>query len=137
MKNSVASVKKENEVRVTECLNKYSVCFAFGNKQLSEGVAKLDLQDGEKISNLGGGMFCKSSLVDDFIIEFEKICDQNTKNLIDKAGIDNIIRYELNNHESYYTGTIEDAAEALASYDITDIELIKKIFSEEWAKHDD
>lgn len=137
MKNSVASVKKENEDRLTECFNKYSVFFAFSNKQLTEGVAKLDLKDGEKVSNLGGGMFCKSSLTSDFISEFESICDQNNKNLKEKAGIESVIRYELNNHESYYTGTIEDAAEALASYDITDRELIQKIFSEEWAKHDD
>jgi hypothetical protein len=137
MKNSVASVKKENEMRVTECLNKYSIFFAFGNKQLTEGVAKLNLKDGEKVSNLGGGMFCKSSLVGDFITEFEGICDKNNQNLKEKAGIDNIIRYELSNHECYYTGTVESAAEALASYDITDIELIKNIFSEEWAKHDD
>ena len=136
MKNSVASVKKENEDRVTECVNKYGVFFAFSNKQLTEGVAKLDLKDGEKVSNLGNGMFCKSSLVSDFIADFESICDQNTQNLKEKAGIDNVIRYELINHECYYTGTIEDAAQALASHDITDRELIQKIFSEEWPKHD-
>ena len=134
---SVDSVKKENDNRMTKCFDKYGVFFAFGNEQLAKGVAKLNLKEGEKVVSLGHAMFCKAALADDFSNEFSEVCKQNSKSLKEKAGIDNLIRYELSNHECYYTGDIEDAVDALASYDITDIELIRKIFAEEWSKQDD
>ena len=134
---SVASVKKENDDRMTKCFDKYGIFFAFSNEQLERGLKKLDLKEGEKVSNLGAGMICRTALVEEFVEVFDKLCNENIERVKQKAGVHNIIRYELSNHECYYTGSTEDAVDKLAGYDIKDLKLIESIFREEWAKQDD
>ena len=132
----VAEIKKINEKRLDACFQKHEIFFAFSKKQFLESVKKVNLAEGEKMVGLGHGMFCKKSAVTDFIEEFDKVCEQNNKNLIDEAGIEEVIKYELVNHECYYTGSPEDAIEALATYGINDADLINKVFKEEWLKQD-
>ncbi len=48
---SVASVKKENNDRMTKCFDKYGIFFAFSNEQLERGLKKLDLKLAEGLKN--------------------------------------------------------------------------------------
>lgn len=137
MKNTFGSVRAEGQERVNECLSKYDVFFAFSRKQLDEGMAKIKLDSLDELSDLGGGMFCPSIKVADFVAEFEALTERNNKELIEKVGIEEMIRYELGNHESYYTGCTDSAADALEAYGITDRALINKIYWQELPKHED
>jgi hypothetical protein len=53
---------------------------------------------------------------------------------VKENGIENIIIRELANHESYYTGSIEQTVAALASYEIAPGEILR-IFKQEIPKH--
>lgn len=44
---------------------------------------------------------------------------QEAKNRLDADGIDNIIKFELNNHECYYTGDISPLEFLIDEYGIT------------------
>lgn len=137
MRNTFGSVRAEGQERVNECLSKYDVFFAFSRQQLDEGMAKIKLDSLDELSDLGGGMFCPSIKVADFVAEFEALTERNNKELIEKVGIEEMIRYELGNHESYYTGCTDSAADALEAYGITDRALINKIYWQELPKHED
>lgn len=136
-KHTFGSVRQEGQVRMDAVLEKHRVFFAFSRKQLDEGMLKINKTDDEKLADLGGGMFCPSSTVDNFILEFEAVSELNNKELIEKVGIEEMIIYELGNHESYYTGCTDSAADALEAYGITDRKLINKIYWQELPKHED
>ena len=56
---------------------------------------------------------------------------------VDVKGLENVVseipRVYVTNHESYYTGDIEDACEALHCYGITPDE-VRAVFQVEWKK---
>lgn len=134
---SVSVVKKLNDERMSKCFDKHGVFFAFSNEQLSKGMKKIGVEKREEVQSLGGGMICKADSVVNFIKEFKIVQEENKKDMIEKVGIDNLIRYELLNYECYYSHELEDAIEALEGYGITDINYINKIFQEEWHKNID
>lgn len=134
--HTVNSVRAHGQALTTVCFEKYGVFFAYSEKQLNEGAAKIELDAGEKVVNVGGGMFCRTSKTTEFLNELEGIFEQNKKDLLEKVGVEALIKYELENHESYYTCCTDSAVDALADYDITDAELINKIFWQELPKHD-
>lgn len=136
-KHTVSSVRAEGQALTTKCFEKYGVFFAYSKKQFDEGVLKIKLDAGEKLVNVLGAAYCRSSVADAFIAELEAIFEQNKKDMLEKVGVEAIIKYELENHESYYTGSIDDACDALADLDITDRALISKIYWQELPKHED
>lgn len=136
-KHTVSSVRAEGQALTTKCFEKYGVFFAYSKKQFDDGVLKIKLDAGEKVVNVISGAYCKSSVADDFIAELEAIFEQNKKDMLEKVGVETIIKYELENHESYYTGSIDSACDALADLDITDRALISKIYWQELPNHED
>lgn len=134
---SVSAVKKENDDRMSECFEKHGVFFAFSNEQLSKGMKKIGVEKREEVQSLGGGMICKADSVVNFIADFKELQKQHTKNLLEKVGVDNLIRHELLNYECYYSHDLEDAIEVLKGHGITDVKHINKIFQEEWHKNID
>ncbi|WPJ30553.1 hypothetical protein [Pseudoalteromonas phage vB_PalP_Y7] len=135
--HTVSSVRAEGQALTTKCFEKYGVFFAYSKKQFDEGVLKIKLDAGQKMVNVGSGMFCEKSKTTSFLNELEAIFEQNKKDLLEKVGAESIIKYELENHESYYTGCTDSACDALADYDITDTALINKIYWQELPKHED
>ena len=88
-----------------------SVFFAFSNQQFQEN--KTPLEEGEKYVSIGGGGYCPKSKAKQLADGFEAI-DQAYKAAIkgNKQREANIL-YELQNHEAFYTNSIEDTLEAL------------------------
>jgi len=68
------------------------VFWAFGNEQFKEGIAKCNLAEGEKVTELGAGGYLPSKNVDSFLKEINEV----SKFTGDRV---QAIKYELNNHE--------------------------------------
>lgn len=61
-------------------------------------------------------MIMPTENVEKFFKEHDIAFAESIKELKSKYSDWDIIRYELSNHECFYTGNIEDAAEVLADY---------------------
>jgi hypothetical protein len=64
----------------------------------------------------------------------DKIYKESIKQDIEENGKDKIILRELENHEAFYVGSIEDIVHKLEDYPFTEDE-IKKIYIKYWDKH--
>lgn len=119
--------------RHQEAVNALPLKFAFSNEQFGKAMAELGLKptDTDKIYSLGiGGGFYKKTDAELVRETFEN----NSKELAeaieaDKTGKEFIFEmflYELRNHEYGYTGSTEDALEALG-YTVEDLEKDKRL----------
>jgi len=104
-------IRKEKEVRVSKLIKDCRMFFAFSDEQFEEG--KTVKEPDEKYLALGAGCYMPKSCLpiwkagNDAIDAWQKEVVKNNK-LEDKE-----ILYELENHEAFYTGDIEDTFEAL------------------------
>lgn len=122
----IASDKRDTLIR--EC----GVFFAFSNEQFEQG--KTPLQDGDKYVSIGAGGYMPKSKVDIFIRGMRDIAKEERKEIKKAKNAQyEHIAYELNNHECYYTGSIEDAM-AVLPYDRKEV---MKVFIAERAKQNE
>lgn len=95
------------------------IFFAFNNKQFAEGMEKFGLLKTEmdKIFKIPGGGFMKKTDINqlkEFFNRSEKEMSDAVKNDTTGEGfIFDMFSYELSNHEFLYTGSTEDALDAL------------------------
>jgi len=129
MKN-IHDIKEEQQNKVSELIKNCSVFFAFSNEQFQKN--KTPKQEGEKYVHLGMGGYLPKSQLDNYLNGLELIdkwYKAETKET--KLRKENII-YELANHESWYTGSIDEALEALGE-DYTRAEVLA-VFRSEYNK---
>ena len=111
------------EKEQTKLFDKYNVFFAFSTKQFNEQAK----EEGLKYVSRGAGLFQgykDKKELKEFDEAFSKVSENGRRQDLKENGKEKIIERELNNYECYYTGEIEDAFEALASYDISEKEII-------------
>ena len=89
------------------------VFWAFSNEQFSEGKKKIGLLEGEKLVDLGMGGFMPVKYKETFIQGMKDIADTFTEAMKDEEARKAYILYELDNHEAYYTHSIDDTMAAL------------------------
>lgn len=106
------AIKAELEKRHTELFNKCQVFWAFSQEQFLEGTAKYPLPKGEKYVSIGMGGFMPKSKHGELTAGLAAL-KQWEKGAIKQAKADEVILYELNNYECFYTGEITDALEVL------------------------
>lgn len=135
--HTVSSVRADAQALNSKCFDKHGVFFAYSGTQFRDGRIKVGADDGEEMVSLGAGMWCRPRNVEAFLVEFDEIIEQSKRDMLEKVGVDALIVYELSNHECYYTYNIDSACDALECYDITDRELVKKIFYRELPNHED
>lgn len=104
----------------TKAFNNAGAFFAFSNEQLEKRK-----KQGVKYANMGGGLVCPIDNCNTLKNELEKIYKEAIKQDIQENGLNAIIRRELNNHECYYTGNIDDCVEELADYPVTETDILK------------
>lgn len=88
--------------------------FAFSNKQFNEKRV-----EGVNYVNLGGGLIAPKENASELVQGMQTILEEGIKQDIAEHGIEKIIERELDNHECFYTGEIDDAVDALEDYEIT------------------
>lgn len=108
------------EQPISELLTKYNGFFAFSIKQLEEAK-----KEGIKYVSRGAGLFHEAGKSKEFDAELAKINADAIKQDLAENGKEKIIERELGNYEAYYTGEIEDTAEALKDYGITNEEILE------------
>ena len=119
------------EAKQNELFQRTGTFFAFSQKQFEEGR-----KDNVKYVNLGQGMLTEKPFVKEVINGLDKIYKDSIKQDIKENGKDKIILRELQNHEAFYVGNIEDTVHKLEDYPFTEDD-ISHIFSKNWAKYSD
>ncbi len=108
--------------------SKYKAFFAFSDQQAKESIQKF----GGKMKdycNMGGGLVCHKETAKELTKELPKHHEEERQRRLKIEGLQSIIKYELANYESYYTGDISDAMEVLKDYGATE-EQVKKVYSQ-------
>jgi len=111
MKANFNQLKSEKQVKYNNLMDECKVFWAFSNEQFTEGIAKCELLEGEKVISIGAGGYMPKKHMQSFI-EGQKSIEKWFKNAIKTMKEEHIL-YELNNHECFYTGSIEDAVSVL------------------------
>jgi len=108
---TVGDIRQEREDKISELFKKCGVFFAFSNEQFAEN--KTPLKEGEKYVSMGAGGYLPKGNAAELtkgMSEIKKWFKQATK---DKKTRIELIKFELANHEAYYTGELEDTLNAL------------------------
>jgi hypothetical protein len=114
----------------TELFEQCNAFFAFSNEQFAE-----QKKEGIKYASLGAGLICDKSKVKILVDGLETIQAAGIAKDIEENGIFNIIKRELSNYESYYTGDISDAESALKPYGVSHDQILE-VFYREYPKQD-
>lgn len=111
MKTKFNQLVSEKQVKYNNLMDEFKVFWAFNNEQFNEGIAKCELLEGEKVVSIGAGGYIPKKNVQSFI-DGQKSIEKWFKNAMKTMKEEHIL-YELNNHECFYTGSIESAANVL------------------------
>jgi len=107
----ITEIKAEKEAKFNDLIKSVGMFFAFSNQQFNEN--KTPLKEGEKYVSLGAGAYMPKGNVDLWVNESKAINKWYKEEVKEnKARKANIV-YELNNHEAFYTGELEETLEAL------------------------
>lgn len=105
------------QAKMSEVLERNKVFFAFSELQLMEGLAEIQ-EKRENITGVGMGGFLPKENLTKYLDEMLEASGW-FNNEVKKLNANEVIRYELNNYECYYTGDIEDAMGVLKNYGLT------------------
>ncbi len=110
-KRTLQDLKKEREERYNTLIKESLMFFAFSNEQFAAN--KTPLQEGEKYVSIGAGGYMPKGKVDFYLNGSKEIREWYKAAIKANKVRRQEIAYELANHESYYTGDITSAFEAL------------------------
>lgn len=119
-----STVKKQEQEKYTELMNTCGVFWAFSDEQFVEGKKKNPVDKGEKYTSIGAGGFMPSKNYQKFVDGMKEIANW-TKQA--KKDATEVILYELNNYECFYTGDITDAMPRLKDLGYT-VDEVKKVY---------
>lgn len=108
---TLEKIKQIEENKVSELIKNCSMFFAFSDEQFTKN--KTPLQPGEKYVSAGAGAYLPKGQVDNYLNGMKAIRDWRKSIIKDNKLRKENILYELNNHEAFYTGEIEDTLDAL------------------------
>lgn len=109
------SLKEEYDKKYNEELNKTGIFWAFNNEQFEENKTHKNVPDNEYLSIGAGGYIHKSNKfkLDYFLnVTLPKMKREFTS----KIDMKDLIEYELDNHECYYTSNISEAVDAVYDF---------------------
>jgi hypothetical protein len=101
-------IRKESEKKRHQLMTDCNVFFAFNNEQFTEGSLKNPLQEGEKYTSIGAGGYLPKSKLNDFINGLDLISKCEKSEIKKYKEIDECIKFELYNHECFYSGDLTD-----------------------------
>lgn len=99
--------KYQNDLDVI--ITKHKGFFAFSQEQLEEGMKRIGVADKTQLTQTQLGMIMPKEEVKGYYLDALQAQEEYKKALKKaKQEKENAILYELNNHESFYTGDIDD-----------------------------
>lgn len=108
---TISAIKNEQQNKLTEIFKQRQMFFAFSNEQFEKN--KCALKDGDKYTSFGSGGFLPNSELTAFKKDMQEL-DQWFKDEIKNNDLrKKLILDELNNHECFYTGDVQDCLDAL------------------------
>lgn len=114
------------EEPISAMLKKHGAFFAFSMDQFE--AAKDPALTPKDYCHIMHGMYAPKVNADQIIAEYHAIVDKAIEEDLAENGEHNIILRELNNHECFYTGDVEDAYLALIVYPDMTMEKIQAVF---------
>jgi len=117
-----AQVREQEQEKYSQLNKECGLFWAFSNKQFDE--SKTPLKEGDKYIRIGMGGFLPKSNLDKWLKGMKDI-ERWTKRA--KKNATEVILYELNNYECFYTGDITDAMPRLKELGYT-LEEVKKVY---------
>ena len=99
----------------TALFNDLGVFFAFSNEQF----AKSKQPNVDYCSVLGAGDCVPVDNAQEFYERYSALVEEHRKQELAEKGIDKLIEEQLVNHECFYTGSVDNAVDALACYNVT------------------
>ena len=108
---TVGDIRQEREDKISELFKNCGVFFAFSNEQFAEN--KTPLKEGEKYVSMGAGGYLPKGKSDELLKGMKDIKKWFKEATKDKKTRIELIKFELANHEAYYTGELEDTLSAL------------------------
>ena len=124
-------LNKHFDSEFTKLLENYNGFFAFSNKQFDEAK-----KEWYKYVSLDGWLLIwrptdwditGQEYANKFYEELEAVTKESARIDLEAFGLERIIKYELDNHETSYTGDIEPAYNALEKYGAT-LEQVSQVF---------
>ena len=106
-------LKDYTEQAQTDLFNELGVFFAFSMDQYNSQALK-----GVKYVSLGSGLIVPKENAKRLMKKLRKITDRGMKMDLKENGREGVIKRELLNHESFYTGEIDQAFAILKAYGI-------------------
>ena len=104
-------IKQKKDNAVSECLKTNGVFFAFSTEQFEKN--KTPLEAGDKYADIGMGGFIPKSKVGTYLRGMKDLMSTFEKDIEENNMREQYVLYELNNHEAFYTMSIESTQEAL------------------------
>lgn len=125
-------IKEKHQTAYNKIMEENQLFWAFSDEQFKEGLAKINLPKGEKLTRFIGGGFLPSKNFDKMIEQMKEADKEEKRELKNNKDIKNkAILYELSNHECFYTGEIDNVVELFK--DIYTVEDIKKVYQANYA----
>ena len=109
MSKNYHEIKDRHAKTIDELITKHKGFFAFSDSQLIEGMAKININDRKELTSLSMGLILPKIEAKPFLDNMEQ-ADKDYKKELKEAreAKDEAILYELNNHESFYRGNMDD-----------------------------
>lgn len=117
-------IKRVEGEKLGELCHQVGLFWAFSNEQFEEGKKSSPIKSGDKYVSIGAGGFLPKSNIDKWIQGMKDI-EKWVKDT--KKDAKEVILYELNNYECFYTGDISDAMPRLEELGYTSAE-VKKVY---------
>lgn len=122
-------------------LKKTGIFYAFSNEQFDENKTHKNAPDNQYL-HIGGGAYIHKDNKEKLNIFFQETAKQLKKDFLSKININDLIEYELINHECYYTGNFWEIIPIIEEWLDTDIsqrndvaEQIEIIYRKTFAKN--
>lgn len=109
---TINEIKDDFQAKRSLVFEKHGVFFAFGPEQIKEGEERTKPKS--KLVGLGYSAFCPQDNVNAYLVEMDLLIQEEIKLLTSPEHRKEYIVYELYNHESFYTGDIQDAYDAVS-----------------------
>jgi hypothetical protein len=110
-KLTLAQIKREKQITIDSLFETLGVFFAFSNQQFEE--SKTPLLDGDKYVRFASGSYIPKSNYSALEEGFSAADDLMREKIKANSLEEDEVLYELNNHECFYTGSIDDAMDVL------------------------